>query len=56
MSCIIAEPYWKKIWCKKKIAAIKEELEQAKRDGDAAKVAFYETELMILSVEDYVVH
>ena len=56
MSWIIAEPYWKKIWRRKKIATVKEELEQAKKNGDAAKIAFYETELMLLSVEDYVVH
>lgn len=56
MSCIIAEPYWKKIWRRKKIEAVKEKLEQAKKNGDAAKVVFYETELMLLSMEDYVVH
>lgn len=38
MSCIIAEPYWKKIWRRKEIAAIKEKLEQAKKNGDAAKM------------------
>lgn len=31
-------------------------LEQAKKNGDAAKVAFYEAELILLSIEDYVVH
>lgn len=56
MPGIIAEPYWKKVWRRKKIAAVKEELEEAKKNGDAAKIAFYEIELMLLSVEDYVVH
>lgn len=56
MSGIIAEPYWKKLWRKKKIVEIKKKLEQVKKNGVAAKVAFYEAELMLLTMEDYVVH
>lgn len=41
---------------KKRICKIEKKLEQAKIDSDTVKRTFYEIELMLLKVEDHVIH
>lgn len=55
MSGIIAELYWKRYGAERKLRQSKRRVSRSK-NGETAKVAFYEVELMVLSMKDYVVY
>lgn len=52
---IIAEPYWKQRWRRKRIEKLRKKIKEAQERGDNEEASYYKAELMLRLIEDHIV-